>query len=126
MCFFRMPQADHIRSDEKTLEYLGDRVGSMEAQTLQRHREQDYRYNEVAPRIDAIRFDADGRLWIRRYVMPGDDVKRWTVWDGGRKTFSVELSASETWLDARSNLVLLRVRNSLGEDSAVIRELVVG
>ena len=119
-------QADHIRSDEKTLEYLGDRVRSMEAQTLQRHREQDYRYNEVAPRIDAIRFDADGRLWIRRYVMPGDDVKRWTVWDGGRKTFSVELSASETWLDARSNLVLLRVRNSLGEDSAVIRELVVG
>ena len=119
-------QADHIRSDERTLDYLGDLGRSTEGHTLQGHQEQDYSYNEVAPHIDAIRFDADGRLWIRRYVTPGDDVKRWTVWDGGRKTFSIELSASEMWLDARTNLVLLRVQNSLGEDSAVIRELVFG
>lgn len=59
-------------------------------------------------------------------MMPGDDTKRWTVWEDGRKSFSLELGASERWLDARGNLVLLRVRNSLGEDRAVVRELVFG
>lgn len=119
-------QADRTRSDEATLTYLTHLGRPTEGLTFQGPREQDYRHNEVAPRIDAIRFDADGRLWIRRYLMPGDDVERWTVWDDGRKTFSVEMVAGERWLDARGNLVLLRVRNSLGEDRAVVRELVIG
>ena len=119
-------QANYIRSEEETLRYLTHLGRPTEGLTIQAPQEQEYRHNEVAPPIDAVRFDSSGRLWIRLYVMPGDDVKRWTVWEDGRKTFSVEVGASERWLDARGNLVLLRVRNSLGEDRAVVRELVFG
>jgi len=119
-------QANYIRSEEETLRYLTHLGRPAEGLTIQAPQEQEYRHNEVAPPIDAVRFDSSGRLWIRLYVMPGDDVKRWTVWEDGRKTFSVEVGASERWLDARGNLVLLRVRNSLGEDRAVVRELVFG
>lgn len=119
-------QANYVRSEEETLRYLTHLGRPTEGLTIQVPQEQEYRHNEFAPPIDAVRFDSSGRLWIRLYVMPGDDVKRWTVWEDGRKTFSVELDASERWLDARGNLVLLRVRNSLGEDRAVVRELVFG
>ena len=119
-------QANYIRSDEETLRDLTHLGRPTEDLTIQVPQEQEYRHNEFAPPIDAVRFDSSGRLWIRLYVMPGNDVKRWTVWEDGRKTFSLELGASESWLDARGNLVLLRVRNSLGEDRAVVRELVFG
>lgn len=119
-------QADRIRSEEETLAYMRHLGRPTEGFTFQVPQEQDYRHNEIAPPIDAIRFDADGRLWIRRYLMPGDDLKRWTVWDDGRKSFSLAMGANERWLDARGSLVLLRVRNSLGEDRAVVRELIIG
>lgn len=119
-------QANYIRSEEETLRHLTHLGRSTEGLAIQVPQEQDYRHNAVAPGIDAVRFDSSGRLWIRLYAMPHDDVSRWTVWEDGRKTFSLELSASERWLDARGNLVLLRVRNSLGEDRAVVRELVFG
>ena len=89
-----------------------------------RSSEPDYMYNEVAPPVDYTRFDADQRLWIRHYVLPGDETKRWTVWDGGEKTFSLEMPANYRLLDARGDLVLLSVRDSLGVDRAVIRRLV--
>lgn len=60
---------------------------------------------------------------MRHYVLPGDKVERWTVWDGERESFSVELPAGETWMDARGNLVLIRIRNSLGVDRVVMREM---
>ena len=88
-------------------------------------RERRYRHNEVAPPIDAIRVDGDARLWVRHYVLPGDQVERWTVWDDGGEGFLVELPVGEAWMDARGNLVLLRVRNSLGVDRAVIRGMVL-
>ena len=86
--------------------------------------EPDYTYNEVAPPVDVTSFDADQRLWIRHYVLPGDETKRWTVWDGGEKTFSLETPANYRLLDALGDLVLFSVRDSLGVDRAVIRRLV--
>ena len=113
-------QARAIRSHENTLELYEElRLSTKGVEFRERH----YRHNEVAPPIDAIRIDWDGRLWMRHYVMPGDDAKRWTVWDGEREAFSVELPVGETWMDARGNLVLIRVRNTLGVDRAVIREM---
>ena len=88
-------------------------------------RERRYRHNEIAPPIDAIRVDGDARLWVRHYVLPGDHVERWTVWNGVGEAFLVELPVGEAWMDARGNLVLLRVRNSLGVDRAVIRAMVL-
>ena len=84
----------------------------------------DYRHNEVAPPIDRIRFDAGGRLWVRHYVMPGDDRERLTVLEDQAEAFLVETPPSEQLLDARGDLVLLRARSELGVDRAVIRTLV--
>ena len=89
-----------------------------------RSSERDYPYNEVAPPVDITKFDADQRLWIRHYVIPGDETIRWTVWDGGENTFSLEMPANYELLDARGDLVLLRVQDSLGVDRALIRRLV--
>ena len=89
------------------------------------YRERTYRHNEVAPPISAVRLDRDGRVWIRHYALPGDEVERWTIRDGEREAFSVELPPGETWMDARGNLVLIRIRNSLGVDRAVMREMVL-
>lgn len=89
-----------------------------------RSSEPDYTYNEIAPPVDVTKFDADQRLWIRHYVLPGDETIRWTVWDGGENTFSLEMPANYELLDARGDLVLLSVQDSLGVDRALIRRLV--
>ena len=109
------------RSHERTVEQLEAMGRSTEGQKFEGR---DYRHNEIAPPIDRMRFDGDGRLWMRHYVMPGADTKSWTVWDGGSTTFSVDMPASESFLDVRGSLVLLRIRSELGVDRAVIRELV--
>ena len=71
-----------------------------------------------------IRFDSGGRLWVRHYVMPGDNRERWTVWHDQSEKFLVETPANEQLLDARGDLVLLRARSELGIDRALIRTLV--
>ena len=91
-----------------------------------RSRERDYLHNEVAPSVDRTQFDADKRLWIQHYVMPGDETTRWTVWGSEQHVFSLEMPAGYSLLDARGDLVLLRVRDSLGVDRAEIRRLVWG
>lgn len=102
------------------LEAMGRPTGGLKFE------DRDYQHNQIAPAIDRIRYDGDGRLWMRHYLMPGADTKRWTVWDGESTTFSVAIAASESLLDAQGNLVLLRIRSELGIDRAVIRELVLG
>lgn len=105
-------------NDVRQLQALGIPTGGV------RPRELDYTYNEVAPPIDVTTFDADKRLWIRHYVMPGDETRRWTVWDGGDSSFSLEIPAHHGFLDARGDLVLLMVRDSLGVERVVIRRLI--
>ena len=109
------------RSHDRTVERLEAMGRSTEGFEFE---ERDYRYNEIAPAIDRMQFDGDGRLWMRHYVMPDADAKTWTVWDGGPGTFSVDMPTSETLLDVRGSLVLLRARSELGVDRAVIRELI--
>ena len=113
-----------------TFSYTGDVLGTrrFDVSSVEFFEERDYRHNEIAPAIDRMRFDGDGRLWMRHYVMPGANTKTWTVWDwdGGSTTFSVGMPASESLLDVRGRLVLLRVRSELGVDRAVIRQLVFG
>lgn len=114
--------ARSIRSHERGLEMYAERGFPTEGIE---YRERKYSHNEVAPPINAVRFDRDGRLWVRHYALSGDEVERWTVWDGKRESFSVELPAGETWMDARGNHVLIRIRNSLGVDRVVMREMVL-
>lgn len=109
------------RGHENTVR-LAEAMGrSTEGLTL---RVPDYRHNEVIPPIDRIRFDSGGRLWVRHYVMPGDNRERWTVWHDQSEKFLVETQANEQLLDARGGLVLLRARSELGIDRAIVRTLV--
>ena len=116
-------QARARRGHESTVAQLRA-VGRSTAEVT--FREREYRYNEDAPAIDRTQFDGDGRLWIRHYPMPGEYTRRWTVWGGEKETFTVALTEGERLLDARGDLVLLRIRSELGVDRAVIRELVQG
>ena len=114
-------RAHRRRGDEETVRRLEAMGRSTEGLTF---RVPDYRHNEVAPPLDRIRFDAGGRLWVRHYLMPGDNRERWTVLDEQAGAFLVDTPASEQLLDARGDLVLLRARSELGVDRAVIRRLV--
>ena len=116
-------RASYTRSDENTVRQL-EALG-MPTEGI-RPRELDYTYNAFAPPIDVTRFDGDKRLWIRHNVMPGDETTRWTVWNGEEDVFSLEIPADFGFLDARGDLVLLRLRDSLGVERAVIRRLVEG
>lgn len=115
-------QARAVRSHERGLELYAELGLSTRGIEF---RERDYRHNEVAPPIEAVRLDRDGRLWVRHYVLPADEVERWTVYDGEREAFALELPMGETWMDARGNHILLRIRNTLGVDRVVIREMVL-
>ncbi len=87
--------------------------------------DREYVHNDVTPRIDAMKMDSQGRLWIRWYVMPGDDVQRWSVWDGEAEVLLVELPVTDTVMDARDELILVRVRDELGVDRAIVRQMIL-
>lgn len=114
-------RARRRRGHENTVRRAEAMGRSTEGLTL---RVPDYRHNEVIPPIDRIRFDSGGRLWVRHYVMPGDNRERWTVWHDQSEKSLVETQANERLLDARGGLVLLRARSELGIDRAIVRTLV--
>lgn len=80
-------------------------------------------HNSVAPPVDAVMADHGGRIWARDYMMPGAEVQRWTVWEPGRNTFEVELSAGERLLDADADRILVRIREQDGDRVQVRRGL---
>ena len=83
----------------------------------------DYVANTEAPPIDQVLADWDGRLWVRRHVMPGDKVQHWTVWTDNRHVLSVELPTNVVLMDARGHLVLLQIEGGLGVQQAVVRRI---
>lgn len=112
---------DRRRGDEifaRHLEAIGRSTEKLQ------FREQDYTYNKIAPPISHTQFDGENRLWICHSAIPGHETSRWTVWDGEDHVFSITMPAGYSFLDARGDLVLLRVRDSLGVERAVIHRLV--
>ena len=90
--------------------------------------------NEIAPPIDRMRGDMDGRLWMRLFdpantgVDPGSVSERWLVWDisGPRHLFTVVLGPGDLFLDAAGNRVLLRTRDEFDVDYVVVRGIESG
>ena len=82
--------------------------------------------NAVTPGVDKLFVDFDGRLWLRLFVMPGQDVVQWQVWDvaSARMEFVVRLARTTTLLDAQGDRVLLHMMDSFGVDRVVIQTLV--
>ena len=82
----------------------------------------DARRGQLPP-IDALKVDANGRIWIRAHLLPGDEKQRWTVWDDEQRTFSVEMSVREVLMDADGDRMLVRTENKLGVHRVTVRAL---
>ena len=85
----------------------------------------DWPVNEVAPAIDALLTDFDGRLWVRDYRLPDQDSVTWRVWDIDRQEllFTARMGGEDRLLDARGDLVLLRRLDEFDVPRAVITGL---
>ena len=83
----------------------------------------DYVSSPEAPAIDQMLADWAGRLWLRRYMMPGDTGQHWTVFAGQDQVFSVELPLEAVLMDAQGDLVLLQVQDDLGVQQTVVRRI---
>ena len=81
--------------------------------------------NEIAPPIDLMQGDFDGRLWLR-LLRPGETGQRWQVWDlaGPSLEFTLVLSESEAFLDAVGDRVLVRARDEFDVDYLLVKEIV--
>lgn len=77
---------------------------------------------DSAPPIDRMLADADGRLWLRRYMLPGDRGSLWTAWDVSqrRPVLALALDERETLLDASGHFVLIHREDELGVDHIVV------
>ncbi len=80
-------------------------------------------YNSVVPPIDAVNVDADGRLWFRQFMVPGDSVQHWSVFQADSPAFSVLMPIRLMFMDAKGDRVLLRTENELGVHRAQIRRM---
>ena len=79
--------------------------------------------NEVAPSIDRLLVDADGRIWARMTPLPEDPAVLWSVHDpNGRRRFALCLPRDEELLDAKGLKVLTRVRGRQEQDLLSLKE----
>ena len=80
--------------------------------------------NEIAPPIDRMRGDMDGRLWLRLFS-PGNSRERWQVWDLMEPSpeFRLVLAEGEVFLDAAGDRVLVGRRDEFDVDHLVVKEI---
>ena len=81
--------------------------------------------NEVAPSINRMVGDLDGRLWLRVFH-PDRESEQWQVWDVSAQEllFTLALPVGEQVLDAVGDRVLVRTQDELGVDYLLVREMV--
>ncbi len=80
--------------------------------------------NDVAPPIDRLFVDADGRIWARMTPWPEDPTVLWSAHDpNGRRRFALCLPRDEELLDAKGLSVLTRVRGRQEPDLLTLKEL---
>lgn len=81
--------------------------------------------NEVAPPIDRVVGDLDGRLWLRLFY-PDREIEQWQVWDVSAQEmlFTLALPVGEQVLDAVGDRVLVRTQDEFGVDYLLVREMV--
>ena len=86
----------------------------------------DAHVNDIAPSIDKMFVDLDGRLWVRLYSLPGDDDRRWEMWDTGDASAPksvVIMRQSGEVLDAAGELVIVKETDELDVVRVVVRQL---
>ena len=80
--------------------------------------------NNVAPGINHMLGDLDGRLWLRIF-RPGEEAEHWQVWeiDGPNLKFTLTLREGEELLDAAGDRVLVRTRDEFDAEYLVLRRI---
>lgn len=80
----------------------------------------------LAPPIDRMVGDLDGRLWLRLF-RPGAQWEQWQVWDIAEVDpvlkFVLTLPMGEEFLDAAGDRVLLRQRDEMDVSYLVVRQI---
>ncbi len=109
------------RTDNAAHKELGLRVGGSLLSN-------DVSANDPAPPIDGMFADLDGRLWLRRYRLPGDSAVRWQAWDidNASVKFVLRILPGESLRDATGDRVLLHVRDALDVDRVLVRRIAAG
>ncbi len=79
----------------------------------------------LAPPVDRVLGDLDGRVWLRIFAMPSDTMVHWRVWKIGHDSpdFEVELPRSTPLLDASGDLLLLENAGELASNGFTIRQI---
>ena len=80
--------------------------------------------NNVAPAINHMLGDLDGRLWLRIF-RPGEEAEHWQVWeiDGPNLKFTLTLREGEELLDAAGDRVLVRTKDEFDVHYLVVRRI---
>lgn len=77
--------------------------------------------SDVLPPIDRLVADASGRLWIRVAALPSESMACWQVWhltgSAPRLDRTVLMARSAQLLDARDEMVLLRLPSATRDES---------
>ena len=81
--------------------------------------------NATAPALSRILVDGDGRVWARRYSLPGAETAIWQRWRPGEPELDgmLRLPAAYRFLGASGDRVLLRAADDLGVQRAVVYTL---
>ena len=84
--------------------------------------------NSMPPRISDLRVDGEGRVWMQRFVPPGDTLAVWEVRSvEGSANSSFELPAAWVVFDLRDGLGLVGVRDESGAVTSVgLAQLPIG
>jgi hypothetical protein len=84
--------------------------------------------NSMPPRISDLRVDGEGRVWMQRFVLPGDTLAVWEVRSvEGSANSSFELPAAWVVFDLRDGLGLVGMRDESGAVTSVgLAELPIG
>ncbi len=82
--------------------------------------------NTTAPALARMFVDADGRVWMQRYPLPGAGAAVWEAWRLGNErteVLSLRLPSEYELIDALGNRVLLSARGEFDVPRAVIASL---
>ncbi len=82
--------------------------------------------NPTAPSFSRMFVDGEGRMWMQRYVLPGEDEAKWSRWhldEDWDRMEAVVLPGAHELLDALDERILLRTTDELGVERAVVATL---
>ncbi len=82
--------------------------------------------NAVAPAFSRMIVDGEGRLWVRRYALPGEEEATWSRWRWGESRDRMEtiaLPGEYELLDAFGDTALLGATDEFGVERAVVAML---